>query len=62
MTGMDLLTFNKSNYLIMVNYHSDYWELNEMKYTISDTILECCKKQFSRHGVAHTVIGDNGPP
>jgi hypothetical protein len=49
---MNLLTVNKSNHLIMVDYYSDYWEFDELTDTTSDTIIECCKKQFSRHSVA----------
>lgn len=60
--GMDLFTLQGSHYLISVDYYSDYWELDELTDTTASTVIECCKHQFSRHGVPHTVITDNGPP
>ena len=33
-------TVNKSNYFIMFDYYSDYWELDGLTDTTSDTIIE----------------------
>ena len=55
---MDLFSLNKSTYLIMVDYYSDYWELEELTDYTASTIINCCKRQFSRQGTPHI---DNGP-
>ncbi|MGH0142006.1 UNVERIFIED_CONTAM: hypothetical protein FKN15_074960 [Acipenser sinensis] len=59
--GMDFFTVNKSDYLIIVDYYSDYWEIDELQDTTATTTIECCKRHFSRHGIPDTVITDNGP-
>lgn len=28
----------------------------------SSTVIECCKRQFTRHGIPLEVFTDNGPP
>ena len=60
--GMDLFSLNKSTYLIMVDYYSDYCELEELRDYTASTVIDCCKRQFSRHGTPHNVFNDNGPP
>lgn len=60
--GMDLFALNGTHYLISVDYYSDYWELDELSDTTASTVIECCKCQFSRHGIPNIVITDNGPP
>ncbi|UYV71034.1 K02A2.6-like [Cordylochernes scorpioides] len=39
----------------------DFWELDILEHTTSESIIECCKKNFSRHGIPETLITDNGP-
>ena len=36
--GMDLFSINKSIYLIMVDYYSDYWELEELTDCTASTV------------------------
>lgn len=60
--GMDLFNANDSMFLIMVDYYSDYWEIDRMPDYTSYTVIECCKRQFSRHGIPLEVFTDNGPP
>ncbi|KAJ8400072.1 hypothetical protein AAFF_G00401110 [Aldrovandia affinis] len=60
--GMDLFTLKNTTYLIMVDYYSDYWEIDELADYTSATVIDCCKTQFSRHGIPHIVFTDNGPP
>ena len=42
----------------MVDYYSDYCELEELRDYTASTVIDCCKRQFSRHGTPHI---DNGP-
>ncbi|XP_046341780.1 uncharacterized protein K02A2.6-like [Haliotis rufescens] len=57
--GMDLFTLHNEEYLVQVDYHSDYWEVDKLTDTTSTSIVECMK--FSRHGIPDTVVSDNGP-
>ncbi|XP_062616020.1 uncharacterized protein K02A2.6-like [Saccostrea cucullata] len=59
--GTDLFSIRDKDYLITVDYYSDFWELNELSSTSADTIIKCLKEHFSRHGIPNTVISDNGP-
>ncbi|XP_062619903.1 uncharacterized protein K02A2.6-like [Saccostrea cucullata] len=59
--GTDLFSIGDKDYLITVDYYSDFWELNELSSTSADTIIKCLKKHFSHHGIPNTVISDNGP-
>lgn len=60
--GIDLFSIKSSTYLIMVDYYSDYWEIDDLPDYTAFTVIEACKKQFCRHGTPHTVFSDNGPP
>ena len=46
MVGQDLFTLDGQNYLIMMDYFSDYWEDDALSST-SNTIVECTKVQFA---------------
>uniref|UniRef100_A0A803JLC0 Gypsy retrotransposon integrase-like protein 1 n=1 Tax=Xenopus tropicalis TaxID=8364 RepID=A0A803JLC0_XENTR len=59
--GMDLFSLPGQDYLIIIDYYSDFWEIDAISDTTSKTIIECCKVHFSRHGIPDTVITDNGP-
>ncbi|XP_041483435.1 uncharacterized protein K02A2.6-like [Lytechinus variegatus] len=59
--GTDLFTLNGKDYLITVDYYSDFWEVDELQSTTSADVITCLKSQFSRHGIPKEVISDNGP-
>lgn len=61
MVGQDLFTIDSQNYLITVDYFSDYWEMDILPDTTSETIVMLTKTQFARFGIPETVITDNGP-
>ena len=61
MVAQDLFTWDKKDFLITVDYYSDYWELDELADTTSLTVIDCTKKHFARYGVPDRVITDNGP-
>lgn len=61
MVGQDLFTLDSQNYLITVDYFSDYWELDILPDTTSGTIVALTKTQFARFGIPETVLTDNGP-
>lgn len=53
-------TGKKINYLVMVDHYSDFIEVDELNNLEANTIIKCCKRNFSRHGIPKIVITDNG--
>ena len=63
MVAQDLLYLHLrgKTYLITVDYYSDFWELDAINDTSSETITECTKVHFARYGITVKVIMDNVP-
>ena len=61
MVATDLFTWDKSEYLIVVDYHSRYFEIAKLPDTKSTTVITYTKSIFARHGIPSEVISDNGP-
>ena len=51
----------KSEYLIIVDYHSRFFEEAKMPDTKSNTVITHIKSAFARHGTPCQVISDNDP-
>ena len=58
--GQDLFVLGKENYLVTVDFYSDYFELDLLKDTTAETVINATKSHFARHGIADMVT-DNGP-
>ena len=58
--GTDLFTVSGKTFIRVVDYYSDFVEIDELNDTMSDTVIQVLKKQFSRHGIPDTVVSDNG--
>ena len=59
--GVDLFTFNQTNYLIIVDYFSGFWEIDPLENTTASNIIRNMKMQFARHGIPDVCVSDNGP-
>lgn len=59
--GVDIFTFQSQDYLVTVDYFSDFFELDILTDSSAMTVIDCLKQQFARHGIPDTVISDNGP-
>ena len=57
----DLFTWDKSEYLIIVDYHSRFFEVAKLPDTKSNTVITHIKSAFARHGTPCQVISDNDP-
>ena len=57
----DLCEVNGRHYLVMVDYYSNFIEVDHLTETTSQKVIECCKCQFARHGIPDVLISDNGP-
>ncbi|XP_021364173.1 uncharacterized protein K02A2.6-like [Mizuhopecten yessoensis] len=59
--GSDLFYFDQKNYLITVDYFSNYWEIDYLQDTTSKTVIRALRSQFARHGIPDILCSDNGP-
>ncbi|PFX13394.1 Uncharacterized protein K02A2.6 [Stylophora pistillata] len=57
----DLFTFENRNYLVLVDYYSNFIELDHLANTSSQTVINKLKMHFSRHGAPDYVVSDNDP-
>ena len=53
--GSDLFEYDGSDYLVTVDYFSNFFELDELRRKTS-------KDHFARFGVPDQLMSDNGPP
>ena len=56
----DLFTLDNSDYLLIVDYQSRYFEVVKLPDTKSVTVITYSKSIFSRHGIPAEVVSDNG--
>ena len=47
--------------MILVEYYSGFFEIDNLKQTRSENVIRCCKSQFARYGIPDILITDNGP-
>ena len=59
--GTDLYTINGQDYLIVVDYFSNFWEIDHLPNTTASTVLKKLKCHFARQSIPDIVISDNGP-
>ncbi|XP_033731751.1 uncharacterized protein K02A2.6-like [Pecten maximus] len=60
--GCDLFEYDQRNYLITVDYYSDYFEVDRLHDKTAKEIIVKLKANFARHGIPDSVFSDNGPP
>ena len=59
--GTDLFSISEKNYLVTVDYYSDFFELDELKSKSAPEVIEKLKHHMSRHGIPNEMICDNVP-
>ena len=59
--AVDMFTLQRKEYVVLVDYYSDFAEVQEVADTTSPTIIQFLKEQFSRHGIPDVLVSDNGP-
>ena len=57
--GIDLFEFEDKDYLISVDYLSNFWEVDRLKDTSAGSIIKKLKPHFARNGLPTTVFSDN---
>ena len=60
--GTDLFSLKDKNYLVTVDYFSNFWEIDSLgQDTSAKTVIRKLKAHFARYGCPETVVSDNGP-
>ena len=60
--GIDMFSLDKRNFLITVDYWSNYFQLDQIiGNTTSKKVVQCLRRHFAALGIPDTVIWDNGP-
>ena len=59
--GADLLHVNNKDYLVTVDYYSNFWEIDRLYDNLSKTVIQKMTAHFSRYGIPEQLVTDNGP-
>lgn len=59
--GSDICEYAQKYYLILVDYFSNYIEVNVLNSISSNAVIGALKEQFARHGIPEELVTDNGP-
>lgn len=59
--GTDLFHFKGREYLLMIDYYSNYPEMALLTSITATGVVKHMKSSFARHGIPETVVSDNGP-
>ena len=59
--AVDMLTLYRKEYVVLVDYYSDFVEVQKVADTTSPTIIQFLREQFSRHGIPDILVSDDGP-
>ena len=60
LVSQDLFELKGVAYLITVDHYSDFYEIGRLPTVQSSGVIQSTKQHFSRHGIPHTLITDNG--
>ena len=59
--GTDLFHVNGKDFLLVIDYHSNYPEVAQLNSTSASAVITRMKSIFGRHGIPQIVQSDNGP-
>ena len=59
--GADIFQLARSNYLVMVDHYSDFFQLDSLRNTTASTVIRAMKRNLARHGIPDECITDSGP-
>ena len=58
--GCDLMEFDNKNYLVTVNYFSNFFEIDCLEQATTNHVTKKLKAHFARYGIPETIVTDNG--
>ena len=53
-----IFQFENEQYLLIVDYYSEFFEISKLSDMKSSTVITHCKSQFSRHGIPDIFLSD----
>lgn len=56
--GLDVFEVRGKEFLVTVDYYSDYFELDEISSASAKSMIDASKKNFARHGIPEIVVSD----
>ncbi len=59
--GTDLFQLNGKDFLVVIDYYSNYPEIDQLHYTTTSDVINYMKSIFARNGIPFIVQSDNGP-
>ena len=59
--GVDLFELDKKEYLITVDYYSNFWEVDKLPSSSTKAVVSKLKSHFARYGCPDRLVSDNGP-
>lgn len=60
--GTDLFELGGNNYMVMVDYYSNFIEVSPLhRDTKTSTVIKVLKENIARYGIMDVLISDNGP-
>ncbi|CAM1298930.1 Uncharacterised protein g2262 [Pycnogonum litorale] len=60
--GVDLLEWDNKQFHVLVDYHSGYFEVDELPPKATAAVcIKVMKRHFPRYGIPEVCISDNGP-
>ena len=59
--GADIFTLHDKDYLVTIDYCSNFWEVYRLPDTKTSTAILKLKSHFARYGILDQVVSDNGP-
>lgn len=57
----DTFTLDGKDYLVTIDYYSNFWEIDRLPNTKAVTTILKLKSHFARYGIPDQVVSDNGP-
>ncbi|CAC5375559.1 unnamed protein product [Mytilus coruscus] len=58
---MNLFEIKGRPYLVVIDFFSNFTEVDYLSKTTSSQVITILKKQFARFGIPTTIVSDNGP-
>ena len=60
--GVDLFTFENRDYMVTVDYLTNFWEVDHLRDdTSARSVIRKLKLNFARYGIPQKLVSDNGP-
>ena len=57
----DIFTLDGKDYLVTIDYYSNFWEVDRLPNTKTSTTILKLKSHFARYGIPGQVTSNNGP-